>query len=174
MDAMTTTAQTPSAVLLPLGTWDIDPVHSTVAFEVRDMANLFATIRGRFTDFDGTVHVSPDGARAQGTIRVASLTTQHAERDDNLRSTAFLDALGSPEIRFESDAIQTRPDGSVRIAGRLELKGTRSDVELHGEVLGSGIDHRGTERLAIAAEGALPFGPMNVRLVVEVSAVRQR
>jgi hypothetical protein len=39
-------------------------------------------------------------------------------------------------------------------------------------VLGTGVDHIGTERLAIALHGALPFGPMHVRLVVDVSAVR--
>lgn len=30
----------------------------------------------------------------------------------------------------------------------------------------------GIERLAIAVEGALPFGPMRVKLVVDVSAIR--
>jgi polyisoprenoid-binding protein YceI len=168
----TLTDPTTTAPALPLGTWRIDPVHSTIGFEVRDMAHLFATIRGRFTDFDGTVQCTPDGARAAGTIRVASLTTDHADRDENLRSVAFLDANGSPEMRFESDAVEVEDDGTVRIAGRLELKGMGSDVELRGRVLGCGIDHRGSERLAIVAEGALPFGPMHVGVVVDVSAVK--
>jgi polyisoprenoid-binding protein YceI len=56
---MTVTDHDPAAVSLPLGIWRIDPVHSTVGFEVRDMAHLFATVRGRFTDYDGVVEVTP-------------------------------------------------------------------------------------------------------------------
>jgi polyisoprenoid-binding protein YceI len=169
---MTITDHTPTAVTLPLGTWRIDPVHSTVGFEVRDMAHLFATVHGRFTDYVGVIEVSPEGARASGTIRVASLSTDHSERDENLRSPQFLDATASPEMRFESDAFEVAPDGTARIAGRLDLKGTPSDLDLTGRVLGIGVDHTGTERLAIAVEGDFPFGPMKVRLVVDVSAVR--
>jgi len=168
---MTITEQA-STRALPLGTWQIDPAVSTVGFEVRDMAHLFATVRGRFTDYDGVVEVTPDGARASGTIRVASLTTDHGERDENLRSGQFLDAAASPEMRFETDRFDVLPGGMVQVLGRLELKGTASDVELDGRVLGTGVDHTGTERLAIAVAGALPFGPMQVKLVVDVSAVR--
>ncbi len=169
---MTITEHALTAVALPLGSWQIDPVHSTVGFEVRDMAHLFATVRGRFTDYHGVVEVTPDGARAAGTIRVASLTTDHGERDQNLRSPQFLDTAASPEMRFETDRFDVLPDGIVHVLGRLELKGTASDVELDGRVLGTGVDHTGTERLAIAVAGALPFGPMQVKLVVDVSAIR--
>ena len=169
---MTITDLTPTDVALPVGTWRIDPVHSTVGFEVRDMAHLFATVRGRFTDYEGVVEVTPDGARASGAIRVASLTTDYGVRDDNLCSPQFLDVAAAPTMRFETDSFAVSPDGSVHVAGRLELKGAWSDVALDGRVLGTGVDHTGTERLAIAVEGALPFGPMQVKLIVDVSAVR--
>jgi hypothetical protein len=39
-------------------------------------------------------------------------------------------------------------------------------------LLGTGVDHTDTERLAISVEGAVPFGPMQVKLIVDVSAVR--
>jgi polyisoprenoid-binding protein YceI len=169
---MTITDLNPTDVALPVGTWRIDPVHSTVGFEVRDMAHLFATVRGRFTDYEGVVEVTPDGTHASGAVRVASLTTDHGERDDNLRSAQFLDVTTTPNMRFETDAFEVQADGSVHVTGRLDLKGTWSDVDLVGRVLGTGVDHTGTERLAIAVEGALPFGPMRVKLIVDVSAVR--
>jgi len=162
----------PTAVALPLGTWQIDPVHSTVGFQVRDMAHLFATVRGRFTDYDGVVEVMAEGARASGSVRVASLTTDHEGRDQNLRSGQFLDAASWPEMRFETHRFVVEPDGAVRAAGRVELKGTTNDIELDGHALGTGVDHTGTERLAVAVEGALPFGPMQVRLLIDISAVR--
>lgn len=109
-------------VSLPLGIWRIDPVHSTVGFEVRDMAHLFATVRGRFTDYDGVVEVTPVGARASGAVRVKSLTTDHGERDENLRSGQFLDASASPEMRFETECFGVAADGTVHLTGRLELR----------------------------------------------------
>ncbi len=172
MPGMTTTQPNLTTIALPLGTWQIDPVHSTVGFEVRDMAHLFATVRGRFTDYDGVITVTPDGARALGTIRVASLTTDHDKRDEDLRSSQYLDAAASPEMRFETERLEVAADGTLHVAGRLDLKGTASDIDLEGRVLGTGTDHTGKQRLAIAVEGALPFGPMQVRLVIDVSAVR--
>ncbi len=169
---MTTTKQSPPTLQLPIGMWRIDPVHSTVGFEVRDMTHLLATIHGRFTDFDGSLDVTSSGARAQGTVRVESLTTDNAERDEDLRSPQFLDAGNSPEIRFESEAVEPAGSDAFRIAGRLTFKGTESDIELDGVVLGSGTDHSGNERLAIAATGLLPFGPMQVKLVLDVSALK--
>ena len=166
------TEQSPPAVLLPIGTWRIDPAHSTVGFEVREMTHLMASVHGRFTDFDGMIEVTSTGAQARGTIRVASITTDHPQRDEDLRSPRFLDAASSPLILFESDAVEPAGDDALRIAGRLTFKGTQSDIELDGEVLGTGTDHSNNERLAIAAAGVLPFGPMQVKLVLDVSAIK--
>src|SRR4051794_19075111 len=117
---MTITDLNPNDVALPVGTWRIDPVHSTVGFEVRDMTHLFATIRGRFTHYDAFVEVAPEAPRASGATRVASRTPDHRERDDALRSAQFLDVAATPEMRFETDTFAVRPDGSVHVAVRLE------------------------------------------------------
>lgn len=155
------------------GRWSVDPAHSTVGFEVRDMAGLIATVRGRFTDYEGTLETGPDGeTRASGAIRVASVTTDQPQRDEHLRSPQFLDTSRFPEIRFTSDRIEALGDERVRIAGRLELKGNGEPVTLDARVLGSGVDRRGTERMAIAGEGEIGFGPMRVKLVVDVSLTK--
>ena len=120
---MTATAeQAAQAVLLPIGTWRIDHAHSTVGFEAREMTHLVASVHGRFTDFDGTIEVTSTGAQAQGTVRVASITTDHPQRDEDLRSPHFLDAARSPSILFESDAVELAEDHALRIAGRLTFK----------------------------------------------------
>ena len=46
-----TTVTTPAIV--PSGTWNIDPSHSTIGFSVKHM--MIATVRGRFTAFAGTI-----------------------------------------------------------------------------------------------------------------------
>ncbi len=42
-----------TAVIIPAGTWVVDPVHTTVGFQVTDTTDLFSTINGRFTDTEG-------------------------------------------------------------------------------------------------------------------------
>jgi polyisoprenoid-binding protein YceI len=158
---------------LPIGTWRIDPVHSTVGFEVRDMQQLVATIHGRFTDYEGTLSVHANEARASAAIRVASIATDQEQRDADLRSVSYLDATGYPEIRFESDEVEALDGNRVRIAGRLELKGAEQPVEFEGRVLGTGEDHSGQQRLAIAGESEVPFGPLKVKLLVDASAIKQ-
>ncbi|HEV2999103.1 MAG TPA: YceI family protein [Solirubrobacteraceae bacterium] len=155
------------------GRWSVDPAHSTVGFEVRDMAGLIATVRGRFTDYEGTLVTGADGeARASGAIRVASVTTDQLQRDEHLRSPQFLDTGRFPEIRFASDRIEPLDGERIRIAGRLQLKGSEEQVELDARVLGSGVDRHGAERIAIAGEGEIGFGPMRVKLVLDVSLTK--
>ena len=44
-----------SKTVLPAGTWNVDPVHTTIGFQVTDTSDLFSTITGRFTDFEGRI-----------------------------------------------------------------------------------------------------------------------
>ena len=49
---------TRTTALVPAGTWQVDPAHSSVEFSVKHMG--IANVRGRFTDFQGTVEVGKD------------------------------------------------------------------------------------------------------------------
>lgn len=172
---MSTAVTKDDATALPAGIWSIDPVHSTVRFEVRDMSRLVATIHGRFTDYEGVLEAANGlvDARAIATVRVASLTTDHEQRDQHILSEFFLDAAGHSEARFESDQIDPTGDGALLVAGRLELKGEWRPVELQARVLGAGRDQHGAERLALAAEGQVALGPMQVKVLADVSALRE-
>lgn len=52
---------------VPVGTWIVDLVHSSISFRIRHMG--IATVRGRFTDFEGRIVAAPDyhDSRAEGT-----------------------------------------------------------------------------------------------------------
>jgi len=73
-----------------------------------------ANVRGRFTDFQGTVEVGNDAssAKARGTIKVASIDTGEQQRDTHLRSADFFDVDASPEITFESTRVEPLDDNS--------------------------------------------------------------
>src|ERR671910_781481 len=42
---------TAAATLIPVGTWSVDPAHSTVGFSVKHLG--IATVRGQFEQFEG-------------------------------------------------------------------------------------------------------------------------
>ena len=69
----------PSTTGLPIGTWQLDPTHSSAAFAVKHMA--VATFRGRFERFDATLTVDQDSAQLVGTVEAGSL----AVKDENLQ-----------------------------------------------------------------------------------------
>ena len=65
---------TTTATIVPTGTWTVDPAHSKVGFAVKHMG--IATVRGEFTDFEGTLEVGDDlsSAKAYGTVKAAPWT----------------------------------------------------------------------------------------------------
>src|ERR671935_917752 len=97
---MSTTTYTATAI--PTGTWSVDPAHSKVGFAVKHMG--IATVRGEFTEFEGTLEIAEDlsSAKAYGTVSAGSVDTNEPQRDAHLRSPDFFDAEQYPELRFES------------------------------------------------------------------------
>lgn len=119
---------------LTAGTWVIDPAHSTVGFSVRHL--MVSKVRGRFSDFDGTLVIGEDGsASAEAAIRVNSLTTDNDQRDAHLRSADFFHAEDFPEITFRSTGF--RVDGADFVVdGELTILGKPKPVSLNVEFLG--------------------------------------
>src|SRR4029079_16697625 len=103
-----------SKTVLLAGTWAVDPVHTTIAFQVTDTGDLFSTIVGRFTDFEGRIE-GGEQPSLEGTVRVASLETDNDQRDAHLQSPDFLEAERYPEIAFRSTEIEPTGDDAFHI-----------------------------------------------------------
>jgi len=161
-----------SKTVLPAGTWNVDPVHTTIGFQVTDTSDLFSTITGRFTDFEGRIE-GGDEPQLAGTIRVASVSTDNDQRDAHLRSPDFLDGDKHPEILFRSTTVEPSGDDSFRIRGELTIKATPFEIELDGRVRGLGQGKAGDERLVVDARGAFEWGTTTVELTAAVSAVKE-
>ena len=110
------TTQTP----LPTGTWKIDPIHSSVEFQVKHLG--IATVKGQFTDFEGTLEVGPDGVKAYGSVKVASVDTREDQRDEHLRSADFFEARTTPRSR--SDRPPCRPPTTMSSRSRATSRST--------------------------------------------------
>jgi polyisoprenoid-binding protein YceI len=161
-----------SKTSLPAGTWNVDPVHTTIGFQVIDTSELFSTITGRFTDVEGRIK-GGDEPQLDGTIRVASVSTDNEQRDAHLRSPDFLDAEKHPEILFRSTAFEPTGDDSFRVRGELTVKETPFEIELEGRIRGLGQGKAGDERLVVDARGAFEWGTTTVELTAAVSAVKE-
>src|SRR3954447_764428 len=72
------------------GTWDIDPVHSTVGFAAKHA--MVATTRGHFSVFAGGATIDaeqPENSTLWVDIDADSVTTGNDQRDTHLRSSDF-------------------------------------------------------------------------------------
>src|ERR671937_2160445 len=115
---MTSITQTEQA--LPVGTWNVDPVHSQVGFAVDYMVGTF---RGSFSPVEATLVVAEDGsATLTGSAPVSGITVQDENLTAHLQSPEFFDLERTPEITFRSSEIE-RSGNEVTIKGDLTIKG---------------------------------------------------
>jgi polyisoprenoid-binding protein YceI len=183
-----TTATSQTQVAVPAGTWSVDPIHSTIGFEVKHFG--ISTFRGRFTGYEGTIETGEGTIEnVTGAVKVDSVDVSDEQLSGHLQSADFFDAANHPEIAFASTGIRELGDGRFALAGELTMRGVTRPVTLEVELDGAGPDPYGGERLSLAgrgevdrtefgiswndtiANGALVVGEM-VRLVLTVEAVR--
>ncbi len=131
---------------LPAGTWQLDPVHSSVGFSVKHM--LVANFRGGFGTFDVTL----DEAGLRGTVDVVSVDVSEPNLNGHLLSPEFFDAERHPQLSFRSTAV--RIDGeALDIDGELTIKGVTKPVTITGTSNGPATHpFDGTERLGLELE----------------------
>jgi polyisoprenoid-binding protein YceI len=174
-------------VSIPAGTYNVDPTHSSVGFEVKHMG--IATVRGEFRTFQGTLDLTGDAVSLAGTVDVASVDTRDEQRDAHLTAPDFFDVENNPQITFRSTSADVSENGAIRLAGEITIKGITQPIELNGAIAENGEDPWGNQRVGVEVEGTvdrrefelkwnqtLPNGNLlvsnNVKLVVSVSAVK--
>jgi polyisoprenoid-binding protein YceI len=164
--------QTEATTLIPNGTWAVDPVHSSIRFDVVDTDSMMKSISGRFTDFEGTVEGGEEQS-ARGIVRTPSVLTDNEQRDAHLRSNDLLGTERFPEIRFESNRIEQVDGDRHVIAGDLTIKETAIPVELEAKYQATGTDADGVEKTLFRVEGEIEWGPTRVEITADITAVRQ-
>src|SRR5690242_9968477 len=158
--------------IIPAGIWAVDPVHTTIGFQVTDTSDLFSSVFGRFTQFEGRLEGGEQPSIA-GEIRVDSLRTDQEQRDAHLASPDFLDAASFPEIRFESTAVEPIDDKRFTLRGNLFVKEQPFEVELEGTIRGRGQGKAGDDRLLVDVRGSFDWGTTTVEVTAAVSAVKE-
>ncbi len=142
-----------SATMKP-GTYDVDPAHSKVGFEIPHL--VISSVEGRFTKFEGKVILSDKFERStvKATADVGSVDTANAKRDEHLRSADFFDAGKFGKMTFESASITGTPE-SFKLTGNLTIKGVTKPVTFDGKFLGTVNDAFGNEKVAFNAQAII-------------------
>ena len=123
----------------PAGTWNADPVHSSVGFEVKYLG--VATFTGELTGFAATL---TDGELA-GTAEVASIEVKDENLKAHLQAPDFFDAERHPEVSFSGIAT-----GEGRFEGEITIKGVTKPATLEGTITGPITDPYGNERYGLS------------------------
>jgi polyisoprenoid-binding protein YceI len=167
-------------------TYALDPTHTFVTFEIGHFGT--STNRGRFDKKSGNVQFDRAGkaGKLDVTIDTTSINTGVAPFDKHLQSKDFLNVAEHPTAKFVSEKFSFSGDKVSEVAGQLTLLGKTQPVTLKAtnfncydnpmlkrEVCGGDFETT-IQRSNWGMDWGLKMGfPDNVRLVVQVEAIKQ-
>ncbi|HEY7200385.1 MAG TPA: YceI family protein [Candidatus Dormibacteraeota bacterium] len=139
-----------------MGTWKLDPYHTQVEFSAKHLGMM--TVRGHFAEVtaSGDIDVEhPERSSVEATIATASIRTHNEARDNDLRSSNFLEADAHPTMTFKSTSIEPAGTDRYTMTGDLTIKGITKPVTLNVLRYGEFNDPMMGHRIAYAAEGTI-------------------
>jgi len=132
--------------------YKVDTSHSDIGFKVKHM--MISNVKGNFEKFSGSFSLDEKTkifSKIEGSVEVATLTTQNEKRDGHLKSPDFFDVAKYPQMKFK--LLEHRGD-SVRV--ELSIKDVTKVVTMEVEDI-SGIvkDPWGNTRVAFEIKGEI-------------------
>jgi polyisoprenoid-binding protein YceI len=129
---------------VPTGTWILDPIHSTIGFEVDYLSGTF---RGQFREVEAKLVVDQP-TRLAGSAKVASVDVKDENLSAHLQSPDFFDAERYPTVQFTARNVSL--DGeTVKVQGDLTIKGVTHAADVTGTVTSPLTDPYGRERIGL-------------------------
>ncbi|MFL6595393.1 MAG: YceI family protein [Chthoniobacterales bacterium] len=127
----------------------IDPVHSSVIFNVKHLG--VTNFYGDFKEITGMVtfdSADPAKSSVELSVPVESLDSRNPKRDQHLKSPDFFNAAQFPTLTFKSNKIEASGD-TYKVSGDLTIHGVTKPVTVdfhkgaeakgqQGEVRGGG------------------------------------
>jgi polyisoprenoid-binding protein YceI len=153
---MTTTPTTSAsrtiagATVPAVGTWDIDPGHTDVAFIGRHF--MVTKVRGRFTGVTGAVTIAENmnDSKVDVTIDMASVESGSDARDEHIRSAELFDVATYPTATFSCTHVDWRGDRGT-VTGDLTIHGVTRQAPLAVSFEGYVRDPWGGDRAIFSA-----------------------
>ena len=136
--------------------WQFDPFHTQVEFAAKHLGMM--TVRGHFSEISATGNIHPDKPEASSvevTMQTASIRTHNETRDNDLRSSNFLEVDKYPTIHFKSTKIEHTGRDRYTMTGDLTIKGNTHPVTMKVVKYGELNDPRMGHRIGYSAEGRI-------------------
>jgi polyisoprenoid-binding protein YceI len=114
-----------------MGNWQLDPYHTQVEFSAKHLGMM--TVRGYFDEVSTTADIDPDhpeAASVEVTISTASIRTNNGVRDNDIRSSNFLEVDKYPVITFRSTGVEPSGTDRFTLTGDLTIKDNTHPVAL--------------------------------------------
>ncbi|MGH7877206.1 MAG: YceI family protein [Candidatus Dormibacteraceae bacterium] len=139
-----------------MGNWIFDPYHTQVEFSAKHLGMM--TVRGHFADVVATGEIypeQPERSTIEATIKTASIRTHHEQRDNDLRSSNFLEVDKYPNMTYRSTSIEPTGPDAYTVTGDLTIKDTTRPVTLALTRYGEFNDPNMGHRIAYSAHGEI-------------------
>jgi polyisoprenoid-binding protein YceI len=136
------------------GTYTLDKSHTTVEFVARHL--MISKVRGRFTDYDGTVVIGegPEDTSVEVSVDLASVDTNDPKRDEHLRGADFFEADSHPRMSFKSTSIEQDGEG-WKLTGDLSIRDVTRPLTLDVEFEGAQTTPWNTAAFGFSASGEI-------------------
>ena len=136
-----------------MGTWKFDPMHTQVEFSAKHLGMM--TVRGHFNEVTASGDIHPDHAdrsHFEAVINTASIRTHNEQRDNDLRSSNFLEIAKYPTMTFKSTKVEHVGGDRYKVTGELTIKATTKPVTLEVVKYGEFNDPMMGHRIGYAAQ----------------------
>jgi len=132
----------------------LDTDHTQAEFTVRHLA--ISQVRGQVPLASGTITIGPDDlpTAISATLNVASIETQDADRDKDLRGSDWFEVDKYPTMTFVSRKVAGTTT-AFTIEGDLTFHGVTKTVTLTGKEEGKIVDGRGRTHVGYTASGTI-------------------
>jgi len=166
-------------------TYKLDPNHTAVTFEAKHFG--ISTLRGRWDKKEGTVTLDKAAktGKVEFTLDMNSISTGSAGFDRHLKGDDFFSAEKFPTVKFVGDKFSFDGDKVASVSGLLTIRDQTHPVTLTAtsfncfehpmlkrEVCGGDFEAT-IQRSLWGVTYAPQVTPDNVRLLIEVEAVKQ-
>lgn len=136
--------------------WQADPFHTQVEFAAKHLGMM--TVRGHFAEISVTGGINPEHPEAtdiEVTVQTASIRTHNEARDNDLRSSNFLEVEKFPTMTFKSTKIEPVGEDRYTLTGELTLKGITKPLTLNMIRYGEFNDPMMGHRIGYSGEGQI-------------------
>lgn len=167
-------------------TYQVDPVHSQVVFNVRHLG--VGQVWGWFKKFDGRIvfdAADPSKSTVEFTVYPESVDSRDDKRDQHLRGPDFFNVKQFPKWTFRSRSVRTVGRDTWEVEGDLTLRGVTKPLQITVKKLGEGTDPWGNYRVGLSARftvnrfdfgiSYMPEGlSREVEVILDVEVIRQK